>query len=443
MNIAKLYELYKKHPNICTDTRNLISNSLFFALRGNSFNGNEFAEQALEACDYAIVDDPSVVKSDKFILVDNTLIALQQLANFHRSTFKIPIIAVTGTNGKTTTKELIAKVLGRRYNVVATIGNLNNHIGVPLTLLTITNETQLAVIEMGASKLGDINELCQIAAPTYGIITNVGKAHLEGFETFENILKTKGELYHYLYQNNGVAFVNYDNEYLEDMSPPRKTIHYGVSKFTHCQGIVVDEVPFVTFKWVSTGELGYDDADIDWTDDSRFIKLNLVGHFNFENALAAVCVGNFFSVPNNEIKAALEQYKPVNFRSQYIKTDKNKLIIDSYNANPTSMKLSIESFIKFSETPKVLVLGDMLELGKMSSREHDVLIFALSKMDNIAHIYFVGAMFYELKRDMPNASWFKTVGDFQKYLFENPLTDSIVLLKGSRGIKLESVIDLL
>jgi len=443
MDIAQLYNLYTEHSNVCTDTRNLISNSIFFALRGNNFNGNNFANKALTVCDYAVVDDPKVVQSEKYILVDNVLETLQNLALFHRKRLNIPVIAITGTNGKTTTKELVTKVLEQRYKVKSTRGNYNNHIGVPLTVLTITPDTQLAVIEMGASKIGDIKELCEIALPTHGIITNVGKAHLEGFESFENILKTKGELYNYLYENNGVAFVNYDNEYLEDMNPPRKTIHYGVSRFTHCQGILVDEIPFVSFRWVSTGEMVYDDADINWSSEDRYIKLKLVGKYNFENALAAVCVGTFFNIDDAEIKTALEAYQPLNNRSQHMQTEKNQLIVDCYNANPTSMKLSIESLLKFPNEPKVLILGDMLELGKVSSREHDVLIHWISELEGVSSVCFVGAQFYELKRDMSNAMWFASVVELHKFLSEQPISKSIILLKGSRGVKLEEVLGLL
>lgn len=443
MDKAELYNLFQKHPNICTDSRRLIPNSLFFALKGENFNGNNFAAQALDVCNYAIVDDPKVIDSDKYILVDDVLCALQELACEHREKFSIPIIAITGTNGKTTTKELVKSVLERQYNVCATEGNLNNHIGVPLTLLTMSANCNIAVVEMGASKVGDIQELCEIAKPTHGIITNVGKAHLEGFGSFENILQAKGELYNYLYDNSGIAFVNYDNEYLEDMNPPRKTISYGVSRFTHCQGQLVREVPFVAFKWMSTGDMTFDDVDLNWSEEARSIQLNLVGRYNFENALAAVCVGTFFNVDDVEIKTALENYTPQNNRSQFLQTNSNKLIVDCYNANPASMTLAIEGFLKFEGTPKVLILGDMLELGKVSGREHDVLIHLVSELSNIDRIYFVGSQFFELEQVLENATWHKDVDDLRESVKSSPITNSTILLKGSRGVQLEKILDLL
>jgi UDP-N-acetylmuramoyl-tripeptide--D-alanyl-D-alanine ligase len=442
MNIANLYELFKENPYVSTDSRNPKPGSIFFALKGENFDGNKYAEQALEVCKFAVVDDPEVVKDDRYLLVSSVLFTLQNLSRFHRNHLDIPIIAITGTNGKTTTKELVYCVLSQKYNVYSTKGNFNNHIGVPLSILEITNEHELAVIEMGASKQGDIKELCEIAQPTHGIITNVGKAHLEGFGSFEKIMKTKGELYDFLYLNNGTAFVNYDNEYLEDMNPPRKTIHYGVSRFTHCQGQIINDYPFVSFRWIATGEMVYDDAELDWSNPENEIQLKLVGAYNYENALSAVCIGNYFDIEAPEIKKALENYQPNNLRSQFKQTEYNTIIIDSYNANPTSMKLAIDGFAGYKADHKVLILGDMLELGRVSRREHDVLLHGISEQKAFESIYLVGEEFLNLKNDLtPN--WFKDVKELIAYLKKHPIKDKNILIKGSRGIELEKVIDYL
>ncbi|PLX14702.1 MAG: UDP-N-acetylmuramoyl-tripeptide--D-alanyl-D-alanine ligase [Salinivirgaceae bacterium] len=440
MNIAKLYKIFKEYPLISTDSRNPKPDSIFFALKGESFDGNRFAKDALKVCKYAVVDDPEVVEDDRYLLVSSVLIALQNLSRFHRNHLDLPIIAITGTNGKTTTKELISAVLNKKYKAYSTVGNFNNHIGVPLSLLEITTEHELAVIEMGASKQGDIKELCEIAQPTHGIITNVGKAHLEGFGSFEKVMKTKGELYDFLYLNNGTAFVNYDDEYLEDMNPPRKTIHYGVSRFTHCQGQLINEYPFVSFKWIATGEMVYDDGELDWSAPENQIQLKLVGAYNYENALAAVCIGNYFDVDAKSMKEALEAYEPKNLRSQFKETDSNTLIIDSYNANPTSMKLALDGFAGYKVDNKILILGDMLELGRVSRREHDVLIHHISELEAFDDTYFVGEEFYNLKNEITQ-HWFKNVDELVAYFKDNPLKGKTILLKGSRGIKLEKVID--
>src|SRR6056297_403290 len=439
MNILELYKIFQQNPKICIDSSKAESNSIFFALKGERFDGNKFAADALKKCAFAVVDDPDVAASDRYILVNDVLEALQELARAHRQEFSIPIIAITGTNGKTTTKELIARVLSQGYKVYSTKGNFNNHIGVPLSLLELTPEYEIAVIEMGANKQGDIRELCEIAQPTHGIITNVGKAHLEGFGSFEKVMETKGELYGYLYVNNGTAFVNYDNEYLEDMNPPRKTIHYGISKFTHCQGQLISDSPFVSFRWISTGEMVYDETELDWSDNKRYVELNLVGSYNFENGLAAACIGNFFDVDDKKIKKALESYKTDNYRSQYMKTNNNVLVVDSYNANPTSMKLVIEDFVKFDANSKILVLGDMLELGKVSSREHDVLIHFISDLNTFEDVYYVGEEFCSLKNESTK-NWFKDVNELAAELKKKKLKNKTILLKGSRGMQLERLI---
>jgi UDP-N-acetylmuramoyl-tripeptide--D-alanyl-D-alanine ligase len=440
MDIRSLYQIFEKHPIVNTDSRKDGQNGIFFAIKGDNFDGNNFAVDALKTNAYAVVDNPDVAVDDRYILVDNVLNTLQDLAQHHRDHFDIPIIAITGTNGKTTTKELIAAVLSKKYNVYCTKGNLNNHIGVPLSLLELTKESEIAVIEMGASALGDIAFLCSLAKPNYGIITNIGKAHLETFLSFENIQRTKGELYQYLYARNGVAFVNYDNEMLEDLKPPKKTVHYGTTKFTHCQGVVLNNPFFVEFAWVSVGDMLFDQKEIDWKNTDRIIKTNLVGAYNFENALAAVCVGDYFEVDDIDIRAALEEYAPKNNRSQFLKTEKNELIVDCYNANPSSMKLAISNFSKMEDRNKVLILGEMLELGKYAQREHDVLAQMVEEQ-GFTEVYFIGASFADIS--LKNAKVFPSLQDFLDYLKSNPISNKTILIKGSRGVKLENVIPLL
>ncbi|MDD4746490.1 MAG: UDP-N-acetylmuramoyl-tripeptide--D-alanyl-D-alanine ligase [Salinivirgaceae bacterium] len=440
MDIRSLYQIFEKTPIINTDSRIDGRGGLFFALTGPNFDGNKYAEEALKTNKYAIVDDPKIAVDKRYILVKNVLNTLQDLAQHHRDHFDIPIIAITGTNGKTTTKELIASILSKKYKTYSTQGNLNNHIGVPLSILGITAEHEFAVIEMGASALGDIALLCAIAKPNYGIITNIGKAHLETFKSFENIQRTKGELYQYLYNRNGVAFVNSDNELLEDLRPPRKTVHYGTSKFTHCQGIIHDNPIFVDFSWVSVGDMSSDQKKINWDNDNQHITTQLVGIHNFENSLAAVCVGDYFEIDDIQIKEAIESYTPQNNRSQYKKTETNELIIDCYNANPSSMKLAITNFNKIPSDNKVLILGEMLELGKFTQREHDVLA-QLIEESGFRNVYLIGENFSDISQKEVNI--YATLNDFMVYLKENPITNSTILIKGSRRVALENVIPFL
>ena len=305
--INKLYKLFLKYPFICTDSRKAVKNSLFFALKGKKFNGNQFALKALEnGCSYAIVDDLPAERmfirqagkkyalNNRFILVDNVLNTLQELAKYHRKKINIQIIAITGTNGKTTTKELINAVLQKKYKVYSTKGNLNNHIGVPLTLLSMTNETEIGIVEIGANHQGEINKLCEIAQPNYGLITNIGKAHLEGFGSYEGIKKAKAELYKYLSANKGSVFINSDNNILKNLIVAQEQICYGTSKFAHCQGKFISADPFLELKWVSTNTLPVDETKVSWDDKNKCIQSQLVGKYNFENVLAAICVGNYF-----------------------------------------------------------------------------------------------------------------------------------------------------
>lgn len=438
MNTPALYEIFQKHPKICTDSRKAESGSLFFALKGDNFDGNKYAELALEKCAFAIVDDPLVVKNDKYILVDDTLLKLQSLAKYHRKRLGLPIIAITGTNGKTTTKELIAGVMAMKYKVGYTLGNLNNHIGVPLTLLSFNCEHEFGIVEMGANHIGEIAALCKIAAPDYGLITNVGKAHLDGFGSFEGVKKAKGELYNYLYENDGVAFVNYDNEQLEDMKPPHSVIYYGTNRFTHCQGRIEENGPFLSIRWIGSEDSANEHEVVEWLQEGKLIKTKLYGNYNFENVLAAVCIGNNFNVDDEQIKLAIEGYTPKNNRSQLLQTENNTLIVDSYNANPTSMKAALDNFNQVKLDNKMILLGDMFELGEVSIREHGVII-ALLKELKFEHVILVGNNFYNYS-DNTEFVFKKDIEELMVYLAEKKISGRNILIKGSRGMHLEETI---
>ncbi|MBP5741826.1 MAG: UDP-N-acetylmuramoyl-tripeptide--D-alanyl-D-alanine ligase, partial [Paludibacteraceae bacterium] len=361
MSIEDLYKIYEQHPVVTTDSRNTPDGSIFFALKGESFDGNKFAMSALESgCSYAVVDEAEYAVSDKFILVDDVLRTLQQLAAYHRIAIGLPVVGITGTNGKTTTKELVSAVLSAKYNILYTKGNLNNHIGVPLTVLSITKEHQIAVVEMGASHPGDIKELVDIAAPNVGLITNVGRAHLAGFGSFEGVIKTKCELYDFLRESDSSVFVNLDNDILLEKSDGMNRIGYGLKDRSGLVwGSVMSNSPFLTMKFGVSGD-----------DKEYVLETSLIGSYNAENVLAAVCVGTYFGVAPSQIKSAIESYQPTNSRSQYKKTDRNSLIIDAYNANPTSMAASINNFNEVTLPNKALILGEMRELGADSDAEH-------------------------------------------------------------------------
>ncbi len=434
VNTSELYSLFKEYNKICIDSRKAEEGSIFFALKGDNFDGNKYAQKALEKCAYAVVDDSSVVADERYILVNDTLNMLQRLAGYHRKRLGIPVLAITGTNGKTTTKELVASVLSKKYNVAYTQGNLNNHIGVPLTLLSVTKEHNFAVIEMGANHIGEIAELCKIAAPDFGIITNVGKAHLEGFGSFDGVKKAKAELYNYLYENDGLAFVNYDNENLEEMRPPHSIIYYGTRGFTHCQGkLINNSSSYVSVLWHY-----HDKHDEDHLSDIDVeINSKLVGDYNFENILAAIAVGYNFGIDKDKIVEAIENYVPNNNRSQVIETVNNKVIMDGYNANPTSMKVSVDSFSKQLFTPKMLILGDMLELGYVEQPEHNI-ILEQALNSGAEQCIFVGTRFAELKND--RALFFNSSEELVEHLSKKKYKGYNILIKGSRGIKLENAI---
>lgn len=433
MEISELYKLYKKYPAVTTDSRICSKNSIFFALKGEKFNGNLFAEKALsDGCAYAVVDEWDGAPNERIIQVNNVLETLQKLATYHRRKLKTPILAITGTNGKTTTKELIASTLSREYKIAYTQGNFNNHIGVPLTLLSMTKGHEMAVVEMGANHPGEIKILCDIAEPNYGLITNVGKAHLEGFGSFENIIKTKTELYDYIREHGGKVFVNKDNEYLYQNSEGMDRILYGKNDASlFASGNITDATPFLEFDW-------------SFFDKTYRVKTHLVGEYNLDNALAAVAVGKFFGINAERISTALQEYEPKNNRSQFERTEKNDLIIDAYNANPTSMKASLEFFAKIpTSLPKVVILGEMKELGDVSDKEHAKMVNYLQQQ-SFQKVFLVGSVFPAMENvKTTEFVVFETVGELTEHLIQHPLSGYYVLLKGSHSVHLEKAVEFL
>lgn len=434
MQIAQLYQVYKDFPNICTDTRKISKDCLFFALKGDNFNGNSFAEKALEAgAKYVIVDDRAFYKEDPaYVLVDDVLTALQELARFHRKHLNIPFIGITGTNGKTTSKELLNSVLSQKYHTYATKGNLNNHIGVPLTILSLTDNVEIAIVEMGANHIHEIAFLCSISQPTHGFITNVGKAHLEGFGSFEGVMKAKGELYDYLKENNGQIYIQGDNDYLTEMAKVRDLQHvnyYGFSEKNEIQGGLVVADPYLTIFWNIKGE-----------EQRNEVKTNLTGAYNIENMLAAIALGKTFGLNTEEINNGLSNYIPQNNRSQITQTEKNTIIADYYNANASSMAAALGNLDVIQADRKVAILGDMFEMGDQSEVEHKKVI-EKAKSLKVDKLIFVGKAFYALKDE--GASFFESTDDLKKDLEENPLEDFMILLKASRGMAFEKLIDVL
>ena len=430
MKISDLYDIYKKFPVISIDTRNIEKDSIFFALKGENFNANTFAEKAIQnGASYAVIDEKEYRKDERYILVDNVLYCLQQLAVYHRKQLNIPFIGITGTNGKTTTKELINAVLSAKYKTLATKGNLNNHIGVPLTILSVSNEHEMAVIEMGANHIGEIGELCEISKPDFGIITNIGKAHLEGFGGIDGVIKTKNDLYLAVNQNNGKLFVNSDNKLLMSLSENFERVCYGTSDTDYCKAKLLNNSALLNLEY--------------WKNNLYVseIQTNLVGDYNFENVLAAITVGLNFNVDALQIKAALENYIPGNNRSQIIKKNNNTIILDAYNANPSSMEASIKNFAKIDAENKVLIIGDMLELGEYTISEHQYIINLVDNL-NFKDIILVGNVFCEVCKN-PDYKCFKNSLEAKGWLAKNPFYNSTILIKGSRGIKMEEVLDVL
>ncbi|WP_421918297.1 UDP-N-acetylmuramoyl-tripeptide--D-alanyl-D-alanine ligase [Marinifilum sp.] len=427
MQISGLYSLFKQFPVVVTDTRKAVPNSIFFALKGANFNGNQFAKSALEkGCKYAVVDEEEYAANDSYILVDDVLRALQNLAREHRRSLGIPILAITGTNGKTTTKELVNTVLSKKYKTFATQGNFNNHIGVPLTLLSMNEETQFGVVEMGANHPGEIKLLCEIAEPNFGIITNVGKAHLEGFGSFEGVKKTKKELYDYL-QEKGIVFVNGENDHLMSMLNDQEIYSYGNADGADSKAKFLQAAPYLVLE-LRSPKIG-----------KLYIKTKLIGGYNFENALAAVSVGRYFDIQQSDIKVALENYEPSNNRSQLKKTENNVLFLDAYNANPTSMGVAVNNFADLPMKNKLVILGDMLELGEDSEKEHQQLIDLLQQK-KLDKVYLVGDIFTKVNTVDRFKTFVKTE-QLAAILEKEVLRNHYILIKGSRGIQLEKLVD--
>ncbi|HCY41295.1 MAG TPA: UDP-N-acetylmuramoyl-tripeptide--D-alanyl-D-alanine ligase [Prolixibacteraceae bacterium] len=429
MEIAKLYQLFRQNPVVTTDSRNIPANSIFFALKGDNFNGNKFAGEALQkGAAFAVIDEPEFATCEEILLVDNVLLCLQELARYHRDKLDLPILAITGTNGKTTTKELIAAVLSMKFRINYTQGNLNNHIGVPLTLLSMTDETEIGIVEMGANHPGEIKILCDIANPDFGIVTNMGKAHLEGFGSFEGVIKTKTELYDYLRENDGKCFINADNELLIKQADGLEQVSYGKS-----------ETCFLTGELASTNYNLVVKALFPkgWL----YLKSKLVGDYNFENLMAAACVGKYFEVDPLQIQDALEEYTPSNNRSQLIKKEKNILIMDAYNANPTSMMMALTNFANIRNEQKCVILGDMLELGTVSDEEHQKIADFIESQD-FEEVFLIGPQFKKTVTGDKKKK-FDNVELLSNYLKTQPIENKFILIKGSRGIHLEKILELL
>jgi UDP-N-acetylmuramoyl-tripeptide--D-alanyl-D-alanine ligase len=427
-SIEPLYELYLKYPSISTDTRKVQKNDLFFALKGENFNGNLFAIQALNnGAAYAVIDEKipdAGTHTEHLILVEDVLTSLQLLAAHHRNQFSIPFIAITGSNGKTTTKELIHAVLSEKYKTNTTEGNLNNHIGIPLTLLKIKKDAELVIVEMGANHLGEIEGYCVYTRPTHGLITNCGKAHLEGFGSLEGVRKGKGELFDYLRAYGGTAFVMWDYEYLQQMSRGiREVYSYGTN---HADITGITEPTDVYLK-----------VSITKGKSAGIIQTNLTGNYNLPNVLAAVCIGNYFKVNAGDIKKGIENYTPSNSRSQLIKAGTNTIILDAYNANPSSMKLAIENFIRFPAADKVLLLGGMAELGRESIAEHGQILDLIGTY-NWKEVILVGGDFLKIKHAYKG---FINAAEAGKWLGLHPFQHTAFLVKGSRSMQMEKAIE--
>lgn len=422
--IEKIYKLYKKAYTITTDSRTISKDCVFVALKGEHFDGNDFAvkvaEEGIAAC--VIADRQDLPKHERLFVVEDSLTTLQKLAKYHREKLGTPIIGITGTNGKTTTKELISTVLSKKYNIIFTQGNFNNQLGVPLTLLRIMPETELAIVEMGASHPGDIDELTGIGEPNYGIITNIGRAHLRDFGGYEGVIKTKNEMYQYIGAHNGMLFVNKDNELLMGLANNINKVTYGTTNEANVKGKMNSANPYLSVEW-----------------NSYKIDTQLVGDYNFENVMAAICVGTYFKVAENDIVDALQSYHPTNNRSQVIETAKNRVVMDAYNANPTSMSHSIKNFRNICKNDNLLILGDMLELGVESQQEHKNILELLKELQ-FKKVCLVGPEFSECSENS-EYSTFKDVEELSQYLQQHPVSGHDILVKGSNGIHLNKVID--
>ena len=427
MDIQQLYQIYQQHPVITTDSRDCPQGSIFFALKGESFDGNKFAASAIEkGCAYAVIDNAEYKKDDRFILVDDVLQTFKDLAREHRRQFNIPVIGITGTNGKTTTKELIASVLSEKYNTLFTQGNFNNDVGVPKTLFRLNEQHEIAVVEMGASHPGDIKTLVETVEPTCGLITNVGKAHLQGFGSFEGVKKTKGELYDYLKAHDALVFINGNNEHLLQMAQSRdicRAIEYGTQEDCQVNGSIISCAPFLKFQW---------NSNVDGINIQQEIQTHLIGSYNIDNMLAAIAIGLHFGVSPEQIHHALSNYIPTNNRSQMEETGKNHLVVDAYNANPSSMKAALDNFHLMEVSPKMAILGDMRELGEASAEEHQKAVDLMQEY-GFENIWLVGD---EFGNTQCNYRKFKDVEEVKAAIIAEDIKGFNILIKGSNSTKL-------
>ena len=426
MQISEIHTIFLKCNSLVIDTRKIVQNSIFLAIKGDRFDANTFSQDAIElGASYVIIDNPSFYIDHRTILVLDSLKTLQELALYHRKFLNLPIVALTGSNGKTTTKELINAVLNKKYNTKATIGNLNNHIGVPLTLLSFTEETEIGIVEMGANHQKEIEFLCSLALPEYGYITNFGKAHLEGFGGVEGVIKGKSEMFEYILDQNKTAFVNLDDEIQVKKSVGLNKITFGINNLDanlNIKKVVAN--PFVA--------ITYEDVTI---------QSALIGLYNSNNINAAILIGKYFKIPNASIKTAIESYVPENNRSQMIQKNTNKIILDAYNANPSSMKAAIQNFAQLENPNKILFLGDMFELGDESSIEHKAIIFLLFEVN--CTTYFIGKDFYDNKIEHSNFLFFENYDKIVPILKNSKIENANILIKGSRGMALERILELL
>ncbi|WP_026462008.1 UDP-N-acetylmuramoyl-tripeptide--D-alanyl-D-alanine ligase [Adhaeribacter aquaticus] len=425
-SIEALYQKYLQCQYVSTDSRAEQNNSLFFALNGPNFKGARFAEQALaKGALYAVIDDATYA-TDRCIVVEDTLQALQDLARYHRQKLTIPVIGITGSNGKTTTKELTNAVLSQKYNTLYTKGNLNNHIGVPITVLSIKPEHNMAIIEMGANHLNEIAQLCSIALPTHGLITNIGKAHLEGFGSFEGVARAKSELYLHLDNHQGLVFINSQNEHLMRMARriQNKVMYPATQDFFHCE--FLEASPFVIYK----------------SENGATVTTQIIGEYNFENIAAASCVGKYFEVPIEKINEAVAGYTPSNNRSQVVQKGSNTILLDAYNANPSSMSASVTNFAKAKANKKVVILGDMFELGPDSVEEHEKL-GQLAAASGFDQVILCGKEMQAAAAQHPEFIYFQNRDKLQEWLQTNPIQNASILVKGSRGMGLENLVELL
>ncbi|MDT7828167.1 UDP-N-acetylmuramoyl-tripeptide--D-alanyl-D-alanine ligase [Pricia sp. S334] len=425
MTIEKLHQCFLAHPKVCTDTRKIEGDCLFFALKGDNFNGNRYAAEALrKGASFAVVDEDDYAISDRYIVVDDVLEALQQLATFHRDYSTARVIALTGSNGKTTTKELIRAVLSRKYRVIATLGNLNNHIGVPLTLLSIAEDTEIAIIEMGANHRKEIETLCKVARPDFGYITNFGKAHLEGFGGVKGVIKGKSELYDYLMASGKSIFMNADDPI------QFKKLNGYINKF----GFSMDKKDFFRMSFLGA------DPFVKIEVEGQAVTSQLIGSYNFTNCAAAILIGKFFNVPWEDIKNAIASYVPQNNRSQILNKNSHRIILDAYNANPTSMVAALETFKKMEGTPKIAFLGDMFELGETAGIEHQAIVDFAASMQ-FQDVFLIGENFARTDSHLRSFTAFEQLSE---YLMKNPVPkNSNLLIKGSRGMALERILEIL